>query len=88
MHYYCWCAALQKHIDFYTKLLGMKLLRQRDIPQDKYSNAFLGYGSEETNFASTEQQLHLGNTTPAAVAAAVAAATPHRPRQAVLHRMC
>jgi lactoylglutathione lyase len=42
---------LQKHIDFYTKLLGMKLLRQRDIPADKYSNAFLGYGPEETNFA-------------------------------------
>uniref|UniRef100_A0A383WPL6 Glyoxalase I n=1 Tax=Tetradesmus obliquus TaxID=3088 RepID=A0A383WPL6_TETOB len=42
---------MQKHIDFYTKLLGMKLLRQRDIPQDKYSNAFLGYGPEETNFA-------------------------------------
>lgn len=42
---------MQKHIDFYTQLLGMKLLRQRDIPQDKYSNAFLGYGPEETNFA-------------------------------------
>jgi lactoylglutathione lyase len=42
---------MQKHIDFYTKLLGMKLLRSRDIPEDKYSNAFLGYGSEETNFA-------------------------------------
>lgn len=41
----------QKHIDFYTKLLGMQLLRQRDIPEDKYSNAFLGYGGEDTNFA-------------------------------------
>ena len=29
----------------------MKLLRQRDIPEEKYSNAFLGFGSEETNFA-------------------------------------
>jgi lactoylglutathione lyase len=42
---------LQKHIDFYTKQLGMQLLRQRDIPEDKYSNAFLGYGPETTNFA-------------------------------------
>lgn len=23
----------------------------RDIPEDKYSNTFLGYGPEETNFA-------------------------------------
>jgi lactoylglutathione lyase len=29
----------------------MKLLRYRDIPDDKYSNAFLGYGPEETHFA-------------------------------------
>lgn len=28
----------------------MKLLRQRDIPEEKYSNAFLGFGPEETNF--------------------------------------
>eukprot|EP00882_Tetradesmus_deserticola_P003529 GHRQ01003734.1.p1 GENE.GHRQ01003734.1~~GHRQ01003734.1.p1 ORF type:complete len:328 (+),score=149.88 GHRQ01003734.1:96-1079(+) len=41
---------MQKHIDFY-KLLGMKLLRQRDIPDDKYTNAFLGFGPEDTNFA-------------------------------------
>ena len=34
---------LQKHIDFYSAGLGMKLLRQRDIPEGKYSNAFLGY---------------------------------------------
>jgi len=31
----------------------MQLLRQRDIPEDKYSNAFLGYGHETTNFAGT-----------------------------------
>ena len=29
----------------------MKLLRKRDIPEEKYTNAFLGYGPEETNFA-------------------------------------
>lgn len=29
----------------------MKLLRKRDIPEEKYSNAFLGFGPEDTNFA-------------------------------------
>lgn len=29
----------------------MKLLRSRDIPEEKYTNAFLGYGPETTNFA-------------------------------------
>ena len=41
----------QKHIDWYTKLLGMKLLRFRDIPEGKYSNAFLGFNEEEQGFA-------------------------------------
>lgn len=42
---------LEKTIKFYRECLGMKLLRQRDIPEEKYSNAFLGYGSEESTFA-------------------------------------
>lgn len=42
---------MQAHIDYYKNMFGMKLLRYRDIPDEKYSNAFLGYGSEETNFA-------------------------------------
>ena len=36
---------LQRSIDFYTKVLGMKLLRTSDNPEYKYSLAFLGYGS-------------------------------------------
>ena len=28
----------------------MKLLRKRDIPEEKYSNAFLGFGPEESHF--------------------------------------
>lgn len=28
----------------------MKLLRKRDVPEEKYANAFLGFGSEKTNF--------------------------------------
>ncbi len=35
---------LQRSIDFYTKLLGMKELRRRDVPDGKYTLAFLGYG--------------------------------------------
>ncbi|GAA0140632.1 lyase [Lithospermum erythrorhizon] len=42
---------LEKTIKFYRECLGMKLLRQRDIPEEKYSNAFLGYGPEESNLA-------------------------------------
>ncbi|KAL2237016.1 putative lactoylglutathione lyase [Sesamum indicum] len=42
---------LDKTIKFYTECLGMKLLRQRDIPEEKYSNAFVGYGPEESHFA-------------------------------------
>jgi lactoylglutathione lyase len=41
---------LDKTIKFYTECLGMKLLRKRDIPEEKYTNAFLGYGPEDTNF--------------------------------------
>ena len=35
---------LQRSIDFYTKILGMNLLRTTDRPEQKYSLAFLGYG--------------------------------------------
>lgn len=41
---------LDKTIKFYTECLGMKLLRKRDIPEEKYSNAFLGYGAEDSHF--------------------------------------
>ena len=36
---------LQRAIDFYTKVLGMKLLRTSDNPEYKYTLAFVGYGS-------------------------------------------
>jgi lactoylglutathione lyase len=41
---------LDKTIKFYTECLGMKLLRKRDIPEEKYTNAFLGYGPEDSHF--------------------------------------
>lgn len=36
---------LQRSIDFYTQVLGMKLLRTSENPDYKYSLAFVGYGS-------------------------------------------
>jgi lactoylglutathione lyase len=38
---------LQRSIQFYTGVLGMKLLRTTDRPEQKYSLAFVGYDSEE-----------------------------------------
>ena len=39
---------LDKSIDFYTRLLGMKLLRRMDFPEGKFTLAFVGYGSEDS----------------------------------------
>jgi lactoylglutathione lyase len=36
---------LQRAIDFYTKVLGMNLLRTTERPEQKYSLAFVGYGT-------------------------------------------
>jgi lactoylglutathione lyase len=36
---------LQRSIDFYTRILGMKLLRTTERPEQKYSLAFVGYGT-------------------------------------------
>ena len=38
---------MQRSVDFYTKVLGMKLLRTTDRPEQKYSLAFVGYDDEE-----------------------------------------
>ncbi|WP_270937754.1 lactoylglutathione lyase [Falsiroseomonas oryzae] len=35
---------LERSVKFYTELLGMKELRRRDVPDGKYTLAFLGYG--------------------------------------------
>ena len=37
---------LDKSIDFYTRLLGMKLLRKKDYPSGEFTLAFVGYGDE------------------------------------------
>lgn len=38
---------LERSIKFYSRILGMKLLRQQDYPQGKFTLAFLGYGDEK-----------------------------------------
>ena len=37
---------MQRSIDFYTKSMGMQLLRTTDRPDQKYSLAFVGYADE------------------------------------------
>jgi lactoylglutathione lyase len=45
---------LQRSIDFYTRVLGMQLLRTSENPEYKYSLAFVGY---EGNPAQAEIEL-------------------------------
>ena len=40
---------LESSISFYTELLGMELLRKQEFPGGKFTLAFVGYGSEESN---------------------------------------
>ena len=42
---------LEKSIAFYTDVLGMKLLRQKEYPDGKFTLAFVGYGDESENTA-------------------------------------
>jgi len=52
---------LQRSIDFYTKVMGMKLLRTTDRPDQKYSLAFLGYESNPDQ-AELELTYNYGTT--------------------------
>jgi lactoylglutathione lyase len=38
---------LRRSVDFFTQVLGMKVLRTTDRPEQKYSLAFVGYDSED-----------------------------------------
>lgn len=40
---------LDNSIQFYTEVLGMKLLRRKDYPDGKFTLAFVGYGEESDN---------------------------------------
>ncbi|MFB3047494.1 MAG: lactoylglutathione lyase [Acidiferrobacterales bacterium] len=37
---------LKKSLDFYTRMLGMQVLRSTDYPDGKFTNTFVGYGPE------------------------------------------
>ncbi|MBX9899627.1 MAG: lactoylglutathione lyase [Burkholderiaceae bacterium] len=76
---------LQRSIDFYTEILGMKLLRTSDNPEYQYTLAFLGYGSNPEhaeleltyNYGVTSYELgtaygHLAVAVPDAAAACAA----------------
>jgi lactoylglutathione lyase len=52
---------LQRSIDFYTRVLGMKLLRTTERPEQKYSLAFVGYGSNPEH-AEIELTYNYGTT--------------------------
>ncbi len=38
---------LKRSIDFYTNVLGMQVLRQKDYPDGRFTLAFVGYGAED-----------------------------------------
>lgn len=40
---------LERSLDFYCGRMGMKVLRTRDYPDGKFTNTFVGYGSEAEN---------------------------------------
>lgn len=58
---------LDRSIKFYTDVLGMKLLRQKDYPDGKFTLAFVGYGPEskhaviELTYNWDTHQYNLGN---------------------------
>ncbi|HQT26605.1 MAG TPA: lactoylglutathione lyase [Burkholderiales bacterium] len=37
---------LERSLEFYTNVLGMKLLRRKDYPEGRFTLAFVGYGDE------------------------------------------
>jgi len=59
---------LDKSLDFYTRLLGMKELRKQDYPGGEFTLAFVGYGEEKdhtvielTHNWGQEEPYSLGN---------------------------
>ncbi|MBV1961931.1 MAG: lactoylglutathione lyase [Immundisolibacteraceae bacterium] len=42
-------ANLESSISFYTEVMGMKLLRQHEVTEGRFTLAFVGYGDEENS---------------------------------------
>ena len=40
---------LERSLDFYTRVLGMTLLRRKDYPSGEFTLAFVGFGDEREN---------------------------------------
>ena len=40
---------LERSLDFYTRVLGMQLLRRNDYPEGRFTLAFVGFGPEDTH---------------------------------------
>ena len=40
---------IDRSLEFYTKVLGMKLLRRKDYPEGRFTLAFVGYGDESSH---------------------------------------
>jgi lactoylglutathione lyase len=40
-------ADLKRSLEFYTNVLGMHVIRQKDYPEGRFTLAFVGYGSED-----------------------------------------
>ena len=40
---------LERSLDFYSNVLGMKILRRKDYPDGRFTLAFVGYGDESRN---------------------------------------
>lgn len=40
---------LERSLAFYTEVLGMKILRQNDYPEGRFTLAFVGYGDEDNH---------------------------------------
>ena len=40
---------IDRSIDFYSRHLGMDVLRKKDVPGGKFTNVFMGYGDESNH---------------------------------------
>ena len=40
---------LERSLDFYTRVIGMRLLRRHDYPEGRFTLAFVGFGPEQTH---------------------------------------
>ncbi|MFD1009461.1 lactoylglutathione lyase [Oceanisphaera ostreae] len=52
---------LDKSLDFYTRIMGMTLLRKNDYPSGRFTNVFIGFGPE--NDTTTLELTHNWDTT-------------------------